>query len=235
MSVLPTALLSTHTGSFGTPERLSTKDFLENTLKHFLAEDITFDGFYTGYFAEINQIGCFSSNLDRLKKEKAFLLVDPVLGDKGRLFSGITEDFVGAMLSLCKRADVITPNVTEACLLCGEKYCEALEENAIIDLCLRLYDITHAKIIITGIEFGDKIGVSIFDGEKIKFVYTKKLKQSFHGTGDIFASLVFANVLKGNSLEGSVKKAVKFISKAISKTDAPEREGLEFESLIKEG
>lgn len=235
LSVLPTVVLSTHTGGFGIPERLETADFFKKTLNHFTNEKITFNGIHTGYFAETNQISIFLEKLDDLKKEDTFLLVDPVLGDNGKLFKGITEDFIGTMLSLCKRADVITPNITEAYLLCKEKYCQTLDTDVIMGLSLKLYDMTRAKVIITGIEIENKIGVSIFDGEKIKFIFIKKQKQSFHGTGDIFASIVFTGILNDMPLVKAVKKATVFISKAINKTDTPERDGLEFESLIKKG
>ncbi len=225
LSVLPTVVLSTHTGGFGTPEKIDTTEFFKKAMEHFKSENIKFDGIYTGYFADKNQIDVFLSQIEAFKKEGAIVLIDPVLGDNGKLFSGITEDCVSQMLLLCQKADIITPNLTEARLLAGEN-CD------IIDLSLRLYNKTHAKVVITGIEKENKIGVSIFNGEKIQFVFSKRLKQGFHGTGDIFAAIVFSNILKGKPLKGSVKSAVKFISKAIKNTASPERDGLDFENLI---
>ncbi len=235
LSVLPTVVLSTHTGGFGTPERLEVDDFFQNTLKHFKRENIRFDGIYTGYFGTAAQIEDFLSEIQVIKKENATVLVDPVLGDNGKLFNGITEDFIESMLKLCKAADVITPNLTEAQLLCSEGYCENLSTKDIINLSLKLYNLTKARIIITGIENKNKIGVSVFDGETIKFIYTKKQSGHFHGTGDAFSAMLFACILKGCSLKKSVKTSISFVSNAIKKTlscNFAERDGLLFEKEL---
>ncbi len=236
LSVLPTVLLSTHTGGFGTPARCETDNFLKDSLEHFKEENIRFDGIYTGYFSKTSQIDLIKNSLKELIREKTFVLVDPVLGDNGKLFNGITEDFTEKMIDLCKEADVITPNVTEAFLLTTENYCEDYTEYDIISLSFKLYEKTKAKIIITGIEIENKIGVCVFDGENTRFIYSKKLPDAFHGTGDIFASLIFSSVLKGMALNKAVKRASVFIAKAIKKTVATEyeeRNGLSFEELLK--
>ena len=229
LSVLPTVMLSTHTGGFGIPERLNVSDFFYNTLKHFKKESVGFDGIYTGYFASAEQIDIFAEEIFNFKNENAIVLVDPVLGNNGKLFDGLSENFAESMLKLCKLADVITPNLTEAQLLCGESYRVNLGEKDIISLSLKLYDLTKACVIIPGNENKNKIGASVFDGEKIKFIHTKKQNGHFHGTGDIFSSIVFARLLKGSSVENAVNKAVCFISKTIKKTVSAERDGLEFE------
>ena len=232
LSVLPTVLLSTHTGGFGTPERLDVTQFFINTIEHFKKEKIRFDGIYTGYFSSEKQITDFCGEIDNLKGENSLVLVDPVLGDKGKLFSGITHDFVEEMLELCKKADVITPNITEAFLLCSEKYCGTITDSVIIDLAVRLYNITKARVVITGVSKGKKIGALIFDGENCNLVFSKKQPKDFHGTGDMFASLIFSFLLKGISLKDAVEKATKFISKAIENTSCDERDGLNFEKQL---
>ena len=238
LSVLPTILLSTHTGGFGKPQKLETTDFLTNAIEHFKKENLCFDGIYTGYFGDLEQIVNFTNEIDAIKAEKSLVLVDPVLGDNGKLFSGITNDFAKEMLNLCKKADIITPNLTEAFLLCGEEYDEDANTDKIISLAVKLYNITKAKVIITGIERGKKIGALVFDSENCCEIYSKKISQNFHGTGDIFASLVFGLILKGVPIKKAVKKASAFIGKAIKKTindNIPERNGLNFEKLLKRG
>lgn len=232
LSVLPTVLLSTHTGGFGIPVKADIAEFFEDALKHFQKEKIFFDGIYTGYFGSIDQIFTFTNLIENLKKKSSVVLVDPVLGDNGKLFNGISESFVGAMSKLCKSADIITPNLTEAYLLCGEKFREETTIDDVIKLSVKLYNLTNAFVIITGIENKRKISVSMFDGEKIKFLNSRKIGVSFHGTGDAFTSVVFAEILNGNTVYKSVRKAMDFVSKAIKKTNGNERDGLKFEKLL---
>ncbi len=237
LSVLPTVLLSTHTGGFTAPQKIDTTEFLKNTVKHYRAEKIEFDGVYTGYFADKEQIELFVNEIDSIKKDNAIVLVDPVLGDNGKFFSGIDDSFLNSMLKLCSVADVILPNITEAYLLCGEDYKENASEDELLSLAVKLYNLTKAKVVITGVKKGNKIGALIFDGDNAELVLNTKKSAHFHGTGDIFASVVFAGLLKGKTLKQSVGKAEKFISKSLSKTvscNVVERNGIEFESNLKE-
>ncbi len=235
VSVLPTVLLSTHTGGFGKPQKLDTTEFFGNTMEHFKEQNISFDGIQTGYFSDKSQIELFRKNLSFLKKQKGILLVDPVLGDKGSLFKGLSEDLFEEMLKLCQIADVITPNLTEAYLLSGTEYTENPTDEDIIDLCLNLYDKTKAQVIITGIERNKKIATVIYNGEKIKYIYCKRINKHFHGAGDIFSSYLFALLLKGKKLEKAAKKSTKFILKAIKNTikqKSDEKNGISFEGLM---
>ncbi len=236
LSVLPTALLSTHTGGFGEPERVEITEFLKKSLEHFKKENIRFDGIATGYFSDKIQISTLLENWDSLINENGFVLVDPVLGDKGKIFSGLNEDLAEEMVKLCQKATVITPNLTEAYMLLGENYCQNPSDNAIIDLCLKLYDKTKAQIVITGIERENKILSAVFNGEKLCFVSSKRARGSFHGTGDIFSAVVFALSLRGMNLNRAVKKAMQFIYKSVKNTlltNGDERNGISFEQLLK--
>ena len=236
LSVLPTVLLSTHTGGFSTPKRLDTTEFLKDAIEHYKAENIKFGGIYTGYFAETSQIEYLTNQIDNITEENRLVLVDPVLGDKGKFFSGITEEFLEKMLDLCKKADVILPNITESYLLCNEEYKEKPTEGELLNLAVKLYNITKAKVIITGVEKVNKIGALIFDGENGEFVYSKKVSAHFHGTGDIFSSVVFSLLLRGKTLSRAVLMAEKFILKAINKTvsnNTQENEGIDFEGCLK--
>lgn len=235
-SVLPTVLLSTHTGGFGTPSRLDINGFFEGALKHWCENYIRFDGIGLGYFSNPSQIQTMAENLTYLKKPQGFVLVDPVMGDNGRFFSGIDRDFISGMLSLCKLADVIVPNITEACLLCGSEYKEIFSESEIKELILGLYGIVNTSVVITGVSFDkDTIGAALGEKGEVSFVFSKKQPHNFHGTGDIFAAVVLARLLKGDALTAAVKAAADFVSKSIEKTvsfDFDERNGVNFEELL---
>lgn len=236
LSVLPTVLLSTHTGGFTTPAKVDTTEFLEKSIEHFCAEEIKFDGIYTGYFADKKQIELFTEKLDLLKNDKAIVLVDPVLGDNGKFFSGIDDSFLNSMLKICSMSDVILPNITEAFFLCGEKYKEKPSEDEVFSLAVKLYNLTKAKVVITGFQKDGKIGALIFDGDNTELILNKKISVHFHGTGDMFAALVFASILNGKNLKQSVRDAQKFVAKSIRETvklNIQERNGINFESNLK--
>lgn len=237
LSVLPTVLLSTHTGGFSTPQKLDTTEFLINSVEHYKSQKIKFDGVYTGYFSSAEQIDFVANQIDFIKKGSAMVLVDPVLGDNGKFFGGIDEGFLNNMLKLCKTADVITPNVTEAYLLCKETYKENPTEDELLSLAIKLYNLTKASVVITGVQKSCKIGALVFDGENAEFILKRKKSAYFHGTGDIFASVIFAYLFKGKTLKQAVSKAEKFILKALEKTlvsNFDERNGIEFESVLKD-
>lgn len=238
VSVLPTTVLSTHTGGFGTPAKTELTPFLKEALKHWFDNNISFDSVYCGYCATTEQLQILQENIGNLCRENGIIIVDPVMGDNGKFFSGITKDFARHMLSLCKKADVIVPNITEACLLCESEYKTDFTENEIRELLLKLYNITSASVVITGVSFdSDAIGAGICENGHITFIYSKKQPQSFHGTGDIFASVLTASLLKGDSLKTAVGTAADFVSRAIEKTvtaDFDEKEGIAFEELLSE-
>ncbi len=237
LSVLPTVLSSTHTRGFNAPQKLNTTEFLMSSIEHYKSEKILFDGIYTGYFGGSEQIDFVANQISFIKKGNALVLVDPVLGDNGKFFSGIDENFLDSMLKLCTTADVITPNVTEAYLLCKETYKENPTEDELLSLAIKLYNLTKANVVITGVQKSSKIGALVFDGENAEFILRKKESAHFHGTGDVFASVVFASLLNGASLKRSVVKAEEFISKAIRETfsnNGAERDGIDFESRLKD-
>ncbi len=237
LSVLPTVLLSTHTGGFSAPVKVDTTEFLEKSLEHFCTEKIKFDGVYTGYFTDKNQIDLFVNKLDSLKNDNALVVTDPVLGDNGRFFSGIDDSFLDSMLKLCKIADVILPNITEAYFLCGEDYKETPTEDELLSLAVKLYNLTKTTVVITGVQRGRKIGALVFDGDNADLVLNEKESAHFHGTGDMLASFVFASLLNGKTLKQSVKKAQKFVAKSIRETvkhNVEERNGIDFENNLKD-
>lgn len=238
VSVLPTTVLSTHTGGFGTPATAELTVFLKKALKHWQDNGIKFDGVHCGYCANTEQLKLLEENICYLCREDGVIIVDPVMGDKGKFFSGITEDFVGAMLQLCQKADIIVPNITEACFFCNREYKENLDENEIKELILKLYEITGTRVVITGVSFNSgTIGAAICEDGNTDFVYSKKHPQNFHGTGDIFVSVLMARILKGEDLKTAAKTAADFVSLSIERTasqKSSECDGVYFEGLLSE-
>ncbi len=235
LSVLPSVLLSTHTGGFGSPARFDTTEFLVSSIEHWKRENIKFDGAYVGYLADVKQGDLILENLENLINENPLILVDPVMGDKGKLFSGIGEDYPEMLLKLCRKADIITPNITESFLLCKEEYNADPTLDELTKLAKKLYKLTSAVVLITGVEVGEKIGVLFYDGEKTELISAEKQPLNFHGTGDLFASFLFAEVLRGVEIKKSAENACDFVSKSISDTisaGTEEKNGLLFEKRL---
>ncbi len=235
-AAIPTAVLSTHTGGF---KDYTFRDLTDDILpfaKHWKAENITADTFYTGYLGSIKQVGIVKQAIDMLKTGNSLVVVDPAMADNGRLYSGFSEDFPAAMLSLCGLADVIVPNITEAALLVGKEFKTAPHTKEYIeDLLTKLNNLTGAAVVLTGVDFGEgTLGAAIYD-QKIHYVLEPKIPHFYHGTGDVFASVLTAALTNGKKLYDATALAAEFVSLSIQKTieQNPERTyGVNFESAL---
>ncbi len=236
-SVIPTAVLSTHTGGFkGNTFHDLTRD-IEPIAEHWQREGLRFDAVYSGYLCSASQIYSVMSAIEHIKNDNTLIIVDPVMGDNGSCYSGFSVSFPSYMLRLCQRADIITPNITEAAMLSGMPYKEGICDKAYIEQLLnKLYSLTNAKIVLTGVSFDErKIGAAIFDEGEINYVFADKQPASFHSTGDIFASVLIGSLLNDRSIKSAAQIAVNFTSLCIKQTidDAtPEKFGVNFEAQI---
>ena len=236
-SVIPTAVLSTCTGEFkGNTFHDLTRD-IEPIAEHWKREGLLFDAIYTGYLCSASQVYSVFSAIEHIKNKNTLLLVDPVMGDNGKLYSGFAVSFTGYMLRLCQKADIITPNITEAALLSGMPYMDGICTEASIEKLLHtLYERTKAKIVLTGVSFEKKkIGVAIFDGNEITYFFSDKYPVSFHSTGDVFASVLTAAILNGRSLKAAAQLAVNFTAGCIKQTIEDKSDpkfGVDFEKQI---
>ena len=236
-AVIPTAVLSTHTGGFkGYTFRDLTDDILP-IATHWAKENIEFDAVYSGYLGSKAQVKLVMRAIDLLKNESTKIIVDPVMADHGRLYAGFTEDFPREMLSLCKKSHIIVPNITEACLLVGEEYKEPPYNKVYIENLLnRLYDEVGVDIVLTGVCFDNEhLGAAVMQDGKISYCFAKKSDAVFHGTGDVFASALTAAVLKGKTLENSAQIAVDFTLDCIERTlmdNSDRRYGVNFENEL---
>lgn len=236
-AVLPTSILSTHTGGFEgftfhdlTPEIGPITD-------HWKTLGLTFDALYTGYLGSKEQIAQMMDIFDSFGGT-ALKLVDPVMADNGKLYGGFPADFPQEMRKLCAKADVIVPNFTEAALMLEEPYVEGpYTKDYVEGMLRRLGTICAGKIVLTGVHFDEEtVGAAGYDPETdgVSYAQTKRIPGYFHGTGDVFGSALLAALLAEKSLGESAQIAADYTANSIEKTD-PTREkkyGVAFESAL---
>ena len=219
--VLPTAVLSTHTAFKGFTFRDLTGDITAIT-SHWQQEKISFDAIYTGYLGSIEQIDLMHKLINDFGGGSTRVIVDPCMADNGNLYSGFTPDFAKAMAGLCSKADVIVPNLTEASFLLGLPYIAAgYDKNYIEDLLQKLAALGARRIVLKGISFDDKkIGIACYDSDSQKTIwyFHEKMPQNFHGTGDIFASVLTGALVRDFSLDKACRLAADFVVESIKAT-----------------
>ena len=237
-AILPTAVLSTHTAFNSFTFRDLTED-IAPICKVWKSEGIEFDGIYTGYLGSKEQI---SLVLDIFRDfgEGKLKFVDPAMGDNGVLYKGFDSDFAHEMAKLCAAADVIVPNLTEACFMLDKPYiASGYSEDYIKDLLVSLTKLGCKRAVLTGVGLAeDQLGCYGYDSKSGEFFYdfNQRKKQSFHGTGDVFASYCFASMMNENSLAKSAAMAADFVCECIDSTlndDNPIWYGVNFEKVLK--
>ena len=236
--VLPTAVLSTHTAFKGFTFRDLTGDITAIT-KHWQEEKISFDAIYTGYLGSLEQIDLMHQLIKDFGGGSTRVIVDPCMADNGALYSGFTPDFAKAMAGLCSKADVIVPNLTEASYLLGLPYVDSgYTKEYIEDLLQKLAALGARRIVLKGISFDDKkIGIACYDSDsqKSSWYFHEKMPQNFHGTGDIFASVLTGALVRGKTLEEACRLAADFVVEAIRATLSHKDYnwyGVDFESVL---
>ena len=236
-AVIPTAVLSTHTGGFKDYTVRDLSSDIVPTARHWKSEGITVDAVYTGYLCSKEQIYLVMEAARLISGSNTLLITDPVMADNGKLYKGFDGDYADYMLKLCSAADIITPNITEAALMLGVRFREVpYSEDYINALLEGLYVKTHSKIVLTGVCYDERrIGAAVYDGENKSYVFTERLCSMYHGTGDIFSSTLTAALMNGRSLKAAAQIAVNFTAACIKKTmeeDTDPRLGVNFESQI---
>lgn len=235
--VLPTAVLSTHTG-FAKFTFKDLTDEIKPIADTFKELDVDFDAIYTGYLGSFEQLALVEDFIRDFKKKDTVVMIDPVMADNGKLYSGFTEEFAKAMANLCSKADIILPNITEASFMLGIPYNPDYDEQYIKELLKKLTALGCKKAALTGISFApDKIGVYCYDSEKDSYYYyaNEKLQASFHGTGDIYASAALGAMMRGISTERALSIAVDYTLECMKETMADPAHrfyGVNFESAL---
>lgn len=220
-AVIPTAVLSTHTAFKGFTFRDLTGD-IEPIIRHWQAEGIGFDALYTGYLGSLTQIQLVGAAFDVFKTPENQIVIDPVMGDHGKLYSGFTPEFAREMAKLCARADVIVPNMTEACAMLGRPYIGGgYDEGEIRALLAALTALGARCAVLTGVSFtAGQLGVMAYDARKGRYesYFREQVPVSFHGTGDIFASTMVGALTRGLKLPEALRVAVDFTVDSIALT-----------------
>ena len=235
--VLPTAVLSTHT-AFPKFTFCDLTDEIEGISKTFSELSIDFDAIYTGYLGSFEQLGLVSELIDRHKTEKCAVVIDPAMADNGKLYKGFTPEFAKAMAGLCAKADLVVPNLTEACFMLGIPYTESYDEEYIRDILKRLTDLGAKRAALTGISFDPtKLGAYSYDSESGRYFsyFNDKMPVAYHGTGDIFASATLGALMNGHSTESALAVAVDYTLECIKLTMQDENRrtyGVNFEQAL---
>ena len=230
--ILPTALLSTHTGGFGKPAVVHFGEELEAMWQHWKENDITFDAIMVGYLGSIAAIEMTEKILRELLAPNGISIVDPAMADYGKLYSGFDMEYAHAMERLCRQADIILPNITEAALFAGLEYREELKEAYIRELLKRM---DHPRVILTGVGYTvGETGAAVYSHGEVEYYIHPKVGKNFHGTGDMFAAAFTGALMQEKTLAESVKIAADFVCKAIENTCAAPAHwyGVKFETAL---
>ena len=237
---LLTAVLSTHTGGYGIPAKTDLSDFMWSAKQHWEHLGLGFECVYTGYLANVEQAKLVENIVKDFRNRDMLLVVDPVMGDEGKLYSGFDSDMVNEMRNLVKGANIITPNITEAALLLDRDYKDSIYINEVDMWAKELSEFGVDNVIITSapsIEGEKFIDTLIYNKEndKLTRISVKKIDKYYPGTGDAFASVLVGKVLNNCSVEESAKFASNFVSKAITESNKYEynsKEGILLEKVL---
>ncbi len=237
---VPTAVLSTHTGGYKDYCFVDLTDYLESYIGHWKQLGLEFDSIYSGFLGSARQVDIIGGFIDDFSANKPLVVVDPVFGDNGRLYSTMNEEMVKKMRSLVKKADLITPNYTEATFLLGEDYKDNISEKEVKNWLLRLSEMGPKIAIITSVPsecLHKKTSVMAYNHEdgrfwKVSCIY---IPAHYPGVGDTFTAVVTGSLLQGDSLPIAMDRGVQFITAAIRSSyglSYPQREGVLLEKVL---
>ena len=232
--ILPTAVLSSHTGGFQNPHIHSLADDIFPVCDHWKREGILFDYILTGYLGSIREVDYARMIGKTMRSSGGKLIVDPAMADHGKLYKGFTQEYAAAMKELCAEADVIIPNITEAAMFAGMPYRECYDEAYIGDL---VKGINASCVILTGVSFDQShTGFVVAQGDSIQYYSHRRVDRSFHGTGDMFAAAVVGAMARGKELFSAAKIAADFTCRCIENTVVQQAHwyGVKFETALPE-
>ena len=233
---LPTAILSTHTGEFKNYSFLPLTSQMHKIINHWKEENISFDAIYVGYIGTVEQIDTVCEFIDYFKGENTVVFVDPAMADNKELYQGLKTEYVKAIKRLCKKADIIAPNIYEAMLLCDEECKKEHTYEEAVNM-LKPLSLMCDKIIITGIHKDDTIITLGYD-KKTDIITEKnnsKIEGMYYGTGDIFSSVFIGAYMNGAVFSECISKAVEFVEESIKNTVAESEKywyGINFEECL---
>lgn len=219
-SILPTSVLSTHTGGFEGFTFRDLTDEITPITDHWKSLGISVDAIYSGYLGSFHQIDLMKKLFDDFRTEDNLICVDPVMGDNGSLYSLFDESFAKGMAELCGKADLIMPNITEASFMTGVPYKESGYNEAYIESVIEaLHALGAKKVVLTGVSFEEnKLGAAASENGKITYVMSDRIEGYYHGTGDVFGSALVGALTNDKPLEKAMEIAVKYTVACIKRT-----------------
>jgi len=230
--ILPTAVLSTHTGGFGKPSVVHLNHTLNDIWQHWKENEITFDAILVGYLGSVASINIVKHVIQEMLAPGGISIVDPAMADHGRLYSGFDQEYVQAMKGLCSQADIILPNITEAAMFADLPYFEQLDKDYVEKL---LGSLNHPCVVMTGVGYREgETGAAIYHDGELQYYHHRKVGKNFHGTGDMFAACFTGALLQEKTLTESVRIAADFVSRSIENTCSSPAHwyGVKFETAL---
>lgn len=234
-AILPSAVLSTHTAGKFREVGFTCLDLVDEfpaIFDKWNQAGVKFDCIYTGYLGSVKHI----EYVKQIMKD-SYKVVDPAMADDGKLYPAFDMEYVEAMKSLCASADIVLPNISEACLLTGSEYKEEYTEGYIRELCYKLEAMGCKAVVLTGVSFKpDKTGVVVYENGSYKYYEHKKISQSYHGTGDIYSSVFVGAKMRGLDTYIAAGLAAAFTCGCIERTigDDSHWYGVKFEGALKD-
>ncbi|MGK4198239.1 pyridoxamine kinase [uncultured Fusobacterium sp.] len=240
---VPTAILSTHTGGFEGYSFIDLTDYMQEHINHWKKLELEFDCIYSGFLGSPKQIEIVADFIDFFGKKAKFTVVDPVMGDNGKLYSTMGNEMVVGMRKLIKNADIITPNFTEVIYLLGKEYKENITLDEVKEYLKELANMGPKIVIATSVpdeesnKLDRKTSVVAYDRENDVFwrVSCRYIPASYPGTGDAYTSVVIGSLLQGDSLPIAIERGVQFITQCIMASYGfkyPKKEGVLLEKML---
>ena len=234
-AILPSAVLSTHTGGF---TGFTFRDLVEDMPAigaHWVKEGIRFAAVYTGYLGSIGQVNYVRHIMNTTLEDGGLRIVDPAMADNGKLYPLFGQDYVEAMKPLCFESDILLPNITEACCLTGMEYRTEYDEGYICDLLGALRAAGAKTVVLTGVSYEPSTtGVAIMEGDEITYYRHRRLARSCHGTGDVYASAFVGALMNGLSATAAASVAADYTVACMENTadDPNHTYGVKFEPVL---
>ena len=240
---VPTAILSTHTGGFEGYSFIDLTDYMQEHIAHWKRLDLEFDCIYSGFLGSPKQIEIVADFIDYFGKKSKFIVVDPVMGDNGKLYSTMDNEMVVGMRNLIKKADIITPNFTEVMYLLGKEYDKNIDIEKVKEYLKELSNMGPKIVIATSVpeieenKMDKKTSVVAYDRANDVFwrVSCRYIPASYPGTGDAYTSVVIGSLLQGDSLPMAIERGVQFITQCIMASYGfkyPKKEGVLLEKML---
>lgn len=232
--LIPTMLLSTHTGGYGTPAVCSiSPDYLRQCAKHYKSENIKFDVIFVGYLGNCDMIKGVLDFIEQFPEAK--IVTDTIMGDNGKFYRNFDISYLQALRALLPISNLILPNYTEACFLAEMEYRENPSLDYLNKICEKLLQFGAKDIVITSVTFGEKIGILYSEDGRNDCLFLECEENNIHGTGDVFDGVILGNYMRNMKLKENIMQAHKFVKACIAETyqySYDKREGILLEKML---